>query len=201
MSPRMHLIFSCARPWNIPILATAYLDGMEPHPFEVRMHVALQGPERDPKGEGKQNEIVSYIPNDGWLMFLADDTDQHPSLFRRLGELIFENPNAGAFVFHQQRKGWPGNLLPCSPDSMKICQVCGGQVVWKREFLGDERFRKEDGGVADGRMIERKWAESPERFVFVSEVLMRFGSLEDDGISNPSKGLFRSDRGKFTTWE
>jgi hypothetical protein len=176
-APRLHIIMACARPWNIPRLAPAYLERMEAHPFEVRWHILLQGPEPDPKGVAKTNEALDQI-RDGWVLTLADDTDQHPSLFRRLGEVIATHPQAGAVVFSQDRHRGRHILRP-TPATMGPCHVCGGQVAWERQFLGDVRFDwDQHGGCADGHVIQRLHQAHPDRFVFVDEVLMRFGSLE-----------------------
>lgn len=177
MAERLHIIMPSNRPWNIARLSEAYLEKMEPHPFELRWHIMLQGPEPDPKGTRKTNEAIDFIPN-GWLMMLADDTDQHPALFRRLGEVVAKNPDAGAVVFSQDR--YRGKFtLHAHPNNMTPCHVCGSQVVWNREFLGSHRYEYEKyGGTCDGELIKKVFDLHPERFVFVDEVLIRFGSLE-----------------------
>ncbi len=60
MAERMHVIMSCSRPDNIPIIAPTYLK-MSPHPFELRWHICQQGPEPDPKGIAKNNEMLDMI--------------------------------------------------------------------------------------------------------------------------------------------
>lgn len=175
---RLHIIMPCNRPWNIPKLAPAYLERMEPHPFEVRWHIMLQGPDPDPKGCSKTNEAVDMI-RDGWLIMLADDTDQHPALFRRLGEVIGQNPEARAVVFSQHRAAGGRFTLTAGPQHMTPCHVCGSQVVWNREFLGDHRYHYElHGGTCDGVLVKTLFDMHPDRFVFVNEPLVRFGSLE-----------------------
>lgn len=150
---------------------------MEPHPFEVRWHILLQGPEEDPKGVNKVNEGIDQAP-DGWLMLISDDTDQHPALFRRLGETIAANPKAGAVVFSQDRHEGRFHLR-ARPDNMHPCHVCGGQIAWERAFLGTNRYNyAKHGGTCDGELIRFMYKQAPERFVFVEEVLTKFGSLE-----------------------
>lgn len=176
-APRLHIIMPSNRPWNIPKLAPRYLEKMRPHGFELRWHILLQGPEPDPKGCNKINEAIDDIRS-GWFMTLADDTDQHLSLFARLFDITQKNPDAGAVVFGQVRYGgrW---TLKAEPASMRPCHVCGGQVAWNREFFGDHRFDYEHhGGCADGVLIQHLHQLHPERFVFVPETLTKFGSLE-----------------------
>lgn len=176
-APRLHIIMPCARPHNIPKLAASYLQKWEPHPWEIRWHIMLQGPDSDPKGNHKCNEGVDCVP-DGWLMLIADDTEQHPSLLRRLAEVIEQNPQAGAVLFNQDRHAGR-SILMARPENMTPCYVCGGQIVWNREFLGPNRYNFEKhGGTADGELIRFMYRQAPERFVFVNETLMRFGSLE-----------------------
>lgn len=174
---RLHLIMACARPWNIPILAPKYLEKVKPHPFELRWYIFQQGPEPDRKGNLKLNEGIDMIPNNGWFMILSDDTYQHPELFFRIGEMLEERPDAGAIVFSQYRGG--GNFLRAHPNNMSPCNVCGGQVIFNREFVGDKRLKwEEHGGCSDGVLIQELFKEHPERFVFRDEVLCYFGSLE-----------------------
>lgn len=175
-APRLHLIMPCARPKNIVKLAPRYLEKMEPHPFELRWYIFLQGPEPDPKGSRKVNEAIDQITN-GWLMTVADDTDQHPALFRRLHEVIVDNPNAGAIVFSQDRRNGR-HVIKAAPENLRPCHCCGGQIVWNREFLGSHRFPPEHGGCADAALITTMYGNHPDRFVFVPETLTKFGSLE-----------------------
>jgi hypothetical protein len=134
----------------------------------------FQGPEPDYKGINKTNEGIECV-KDGWMLLLSDDTIQHPSLFRRLHEVVEAHPNAGAVVFNQVRGTW--HLQP-NPALMVPAQVCGGQVVWNREFVGDTRYDPAMGGITDGDMIKRLYDKAPDRFIFVREDLMYFGSLE-----------------------
>jgi hypothetical protein len=176
-APRLHIVMPCSRPENIPQLAAAYLKEMEPHPWEVRWHIMLQGPEYDPKGTAKVNEGIDDVRG-GWLMLISDDTDQHPALFRRLSETIEANPHAGAVVFNQDRHAGRSILL-AKPQNMTPCYVCGGQVAWKRDFLGTNRYDyAKHGGTCDGELIRFMYRQAPESFVFVNETLTRFGSLE-----------------------
>lgn len=175
-APRLHVLMACSRPQNIPLLVNAYLE-QEPHPFEVRWHILRQGPEPDPKGIRKVNEMLDLLPG-GWFMTVSDDTAQAPSLYRRLGEVIQSVPNAGAVVFSQVRKrgGW---IQHAAPENMAPYRVCGGQVIWRRDFVGDKRFDFEThGDTCDGVFIQEMFQAHPEGFVFHDEPLMYFGSLE-----------------------
>lgn len=175
-APRLHVLIPCARPWNIGIITQSYLQDMEKHPFEVRLHVLGQGPEPDPKGMFKVNEALAWIP-DGWVMFSTDDTFHYPSLFRRLHEVIRSNTHAQAVVFTEVRH-FGTSFLRAAPENMCLGNVCAG-VIWNRQLIGHNRFDFERHGEAcDGRFIEMMFRQHRSRFVFVDEPLVCFGRLE-----------------------
>lgn len=175
MSTRLHIIMPSNRPQNIPTLAPHYLQNMEPHPWELRWHILSQGPDADPKGINKTNEALTFI-KDGWLMMMSDDTYSHPALYRRLAEVILAHPGVGCVVFSQQRGA--GHVLVACPENMRPNYVCGSQVVWNRQFLGDDKYDSIYGGISDGVLVSHVYRRDPGRFVFIPEVLTYFGRLE-----------------------
>lgn len=176
MSPRLHIVMPCIRPWNLARIAENLFIHQERHPWEIRWHVMLQGPDTDPKGTLKTNEAISMIP-DGWVFLWADDTTHHSSLFRRLHEVIVANPSAGAVVFAQNRGD---RELHPSPDGMRVGMVCGSMVAYERAFLGDLRMDyAARAHECDGVLVEQLYARDSSRFVFVDEVLIGFNLLPD----------------------
>lgn len=182
MSERLHIIMPCARPWNIPVIAPAFLGlrsfAGEPvsHPFELRWHILLQGPEPDPKGVNKVNEALAMI-RDGWFATWSDDTVHDPRIFQRLGEAIAQNPNAVAVVFSECRPG--GGVLHAAPGEMLPCHVDGSQVIMRRDFLGDARMDyAQYKDQADGYLLKQLHDRAPKQFVFVDEVLVYYNRLE-----------------------
>jgi hypothetical protein len=178
MNERLSVIIPCSRPWNIPLIWHHYTTQQEPHVFELRFHFLLENREHgDPKGVFKLNEGLLQVP-DGWLIVPADDTLQHPSLFRRLGEVITEHPDCGAVVFSQQRGKDPGHVIHANKDTVIPGRICGGQICWKRSFIGDNRWNFDvhrEG--ADGYFAKMMHDQAPDKFVFIDEVLMYFDSL------------------------
>lgn len=176
MSDRFHIVTPVSRPQNLSRILDFYVSKMEPHPFEVRIHLAVQGPEPDPKGCHKVNEIIDMI-KDGWVITVSDDTLQHPALFRRVAEIQTQTPSVGAIVFGQLRG--PNCEFHSGPDKVHPCLICGGQIVYQRWILGNERF---DCGAlleqSDGYLIEKLYQAKPEAFVFSRELLMKFNSLD-----------------------
>lgn len=176
MTTRLHIVTSCVRPWNIPRIAEFYLCRMERHPFELRWHISVQGPDKDYKGCNKTNEAIDSI-KDGWLFFFADDTVQHQSIFRRLGEVVSANPDARVVVFSQQRGP---DVLRSNPECCIPGKVCGGMFAVEREFLGELRFDYPlYGSLCDGFLVQKLHEKDASRFVFVDEVLARFNSIEE----------------------
>lgn len=181
MIPRIYIVMPVSRPENLGRIAQYYLSDMEPHPFEIRWLIGMQGPEPDPKGINKENELIDMIPGVGWFLTQADDTFHDPSLFRRIAEIIEANPNAGLIAFSGQRG--PGGVLNACPENACVCHMCGSQIVIKKEFMGSDRFNYQEHGVlSDGRMIEHLKAKDPSRIVYVDELLTYFNRMEWDTI-------------------
>lgn len=185
---RLHLCMAVTRPHFLPIIMQGLLVDMEPHPFELRWHLAVQGPEPDPKGSRKFNEMVDAVPS-GWLYLMSDDTVPYPRFFRVLGETIEKNPNAGVIVVGQVRPigtsigataTYGGReLLHARKESVYPGAICGGQVVYERSLLGLRRYDHEHHlAASDGVLVSEMFRDHPERFVFVDQTLTRFNSLE-----------------------
>lgn len=173
MSERFHILTPCARPQNVARIWESIIQS-EPHPFEVRWHLALQGPEPDPHGINKTNELLDGAC-DGWVLTFADDSLLHPALMRRVSEIA--RPDVGAIVVTQQRRDFLGTLH-AGPDNMQIGRVSGDQIVWRREFLGEHRFDYATyAHCCDGALICERYQVDPERFVFMDEVLSWFNRL------------------------
>lgn len=184
---RLFLLIPSYRPHWAWRCVRFYLTEMEPHPFELRTIVASQNVYPDPCGIQKLNECLDLIDSDcpSWLFTFADDTIQHASLFRRLGETIEAKPHARAVMFDQvTRHAKDGTgVLRVGPNNCRPCHCCGGQVAWRRDFIGNNRFGyAEFGGRCDGEFIQARYRENPEAFVFVNEPLTYFGSFETEGV-------------------
>jgi len=179
MSPRLHLLMPCAYPERLPALLPSYTTAMEPHAWELRIHILLQGPDADPKGILKVNECLEEIRGDGgWFMTPSDDTIQHPALFRRMGEELAQNPDAVAIVVGQERRDGLGNLFAC-PEQVRIGRIDGMQTCWNRAWIKQERYEWEKWGMfCDGEFAVRMFARAPQRFIFIPEMLTRHNSLE-----------------------
>lgn len=188
MSPRLHIIMPVTRPKNVARIVHNYLVEQQPHPFELRWHLMVQGPEPDPKGYHKSNEGAAMCQS-GWLWFPSDDSLQPENLFRRLGELIAKHEYARAIVFSEHRPGvcpytggaWPKDkpqwMLIADPANMRRCHVDCTQVFFHhslKPYFNSNTPHNE----ADGAYIEGIYAERPDAFVFAPDDFVTFGSLD-----------------------
>ena len=188
MSERLHIVMPFTRPGNLDRLAQYYLVDMESHPFELRWHLMVQGPEPDPKGLNKVNEALRMF-NTGWVWAPSDDAIHERELFRRLSEVAQVHPAAGAIVFSERRRGvipwtgqpWPSGegVLRACPAEMHPCHIDGSQVFFRAELLrGIQLDTRRWPGEADGHFIVEVYKRFPLRFIFVDEPLIKFNSLE-----------------------
>ena len=172
---RLHIILPTAYYTNLAVVLPFFLQDMEPHPYELRIHLMAQGPEPDDKGLKKTNEAVEMI-KDGWLFMWADDTIPHPALFRRLHEITEKRPYLGAVCFATRRelRDRVSRDILLDLGSMLIQ---GGQVAWKREWLADSRYDANQGGVCDLLLAIKKLRTDPAKVFISDEVLTTFNSL------------------------
>lgn len=174
MADRLHLITPCCRAKNFVRMAEHYLCNMSPHPWELRWHVLVQGPEPDPYGCNKANECLDQISG-GWILFLSDDVLHDKSLFRRAHEIISGNPDCRAIVFWGYERGKPYK----NPPKSNICNNIG-QVFFQREFFGDERFNLATyGNNTDVVIVNNLYAKKPEAFILNDrkEMLIEYNNL------------------------
>ncbi len=186
MSERLHIVMPVSRPKNLHLILDNYLEHQLQHPFEIRWHLMLQGPEPDPKGYLKCCE-GAVLCSTGWLWFPSDDSLQETYLFRRLGEVMSANPHARAIVFSEKRGGvcpytggaWPldPGILFARPENMKRCHVDCTQVFFHHS-LKPFFNTKDYGDEADGGFIVDTYQKHQDLFVFSPDDFVLFGSLD-----------------------
>lgn len=179
MTERFHAIMPCSRPQLMPRVMRYWLEELDPHPFELRLHLMIQGPEPDPYGVRKINEMLRLLPNDGWVFTPSDDTVHAPELLAAVGAHA-GNHDCGAVVFSERRPPGDsaGELLIAAPENMRRSHVDGQQIIWRTSFIRGELFDFAGFGCqCDGAMVEKLYARSPGKFVFDPRVLINFNSL------------------------
>jgi len=149
----------------------------EPHDLNIRWHIGFQNKEDDLKGIEKVNELIDLIPVDpsNWVCFAADHTWIHQSFFRRLGELIRENPSKRGIIVSGERRDPNYRILHAQPKNIVPGKVCGSQCVYRRDLIGDERFnwdRYQSG--CDGELAKSLFERNRNDFLLVDEVLTSY---------------------------
>lgn len=110
------------------------------------------------------------LGDDYWLYFLDDDNLLHPGFWAKAIELIRDHPEAGMFIFQQERA--PG-IFP--EINLARCYVDMAQAVFRRSFIGDERFAMHY--EADGDFIMRLHDREPGRVKVDQTVLCYYNRL------------------------
>lgn len=187
---RLWMVTPAYRYWNIGRQMWRYMHEMEPHNLEVRIVFGIQGPERDPKGISKTSEMIDSIKDYAesnrqcWIMMNSDDALHKPPLFRRLEETIRANPQAGVIMFGTERHDGGAHhdangFCHANPESILRQDTQGMQFVWKKEFLGDQRYEPghPDDGTVDYRLAIKMYHQFPQKFVFIDEPLTTFNSM------------------------
>ncbi len=178
---------ACVRPQNLPLITQNLLIDQSAHPFEVRFHILLQGPEPDPKGALKLNEMMAMIDR-GWIHTPSDDTLQQPGLFSRLAKAIVDNPLAKVIIFSERRRSgpcpWTGgpwatepHVLIAAPGNIKRCFIDGSQAFYHASIKPIYPV-DESPDEPDGLLLERLWEQNPKWFAFVPDFFIEWGVLD-----------------------
>lgn len=171
----LHIIIPTNRREFISQIVQSVYDA-EPHGLEIRMHLMFQSNRTHHLSVAvdKANEATDMITS-GWIWFLSDDNKINPKLFRRITELINQHPEKECIVFSEEHHDPYPRILRASPNSVNPAEIGGCQYVIKRELIGSHRHDWEAyGGLCDGYFIRDIFRESPEKFLFIDEVLMTY---------------------------
>ncbi len=154
--------------------------------FTVRWHVTADPERRSPGGYAIRNEMLDELspvplPTDEWVWFLDDDTIAHPDILFRLDCLLARDPLLRAMIVAQTRPaGWaegcadPERLGNGAHLADGQCAFDTGQVIMRRDMIGDYRFRLERAG--DGYLYEDLLQDAPE-VAYINEVLAYYNAL------------------------
>lgn len=119
-------------------------------------------------GNVQRNFAIDRIES-GFVYFLDDDTVMHARLLE-----TFEKHKTN-MAFHQNFADGK-HRLDTGPQNMKPCCVDSGQVILKRETIGNHRWNPWDY-CADGHFIEACYQSDPKSFLFVPKVLSIYNAL------------------------
>ena len=169
MVTRLHILTACTRPENLPALAESIQAAMC-EPWEFCWHIRFDPARQHLGGHALKEDMLDQI-EDGWVVFLDDDTLMHPDLPRRVAEHL----DAAGVVVSQDRTASLGHMLWATPENMRLGGVDIGQVVLRRELIGDADMPPYYGG--DGTFLH-EILQGRDDIVYLDEALSLYNVLE-----------------------
>jgi hypothetical protein len=166
---RLHVLTACTRPQNLPILAESIAAAMC-EPWEVCWHIRFDPAREHLGGHKLKNDMLAQI-DDGWVVFLDDDTRMHSEVLRYVAEHL----DAAGVVVSQDRTASLGHMLWATPQNMQLGGVDIGQVVLRRSLIGEARMPPYYGG--DGTFLGEV-LQGRDDVVYLPEVLSYYNILE-----------------------
>jgi len=165
---RLHVLTACTRPHNLPDIAQSLRIAMC-EPWELCWHVRFDLACEHLGGHKLKQDMLAQI-TDGWVLFLDDDTVMHPDVLRRVAEHL----DADGVVVSQDRTASLGHMLWAAPQNMRLGGVDIGQVVLRRELIGDTEMPPYYGG--DGTFLQS--VAQGANLVYLDDVLSFYNALE-----------------------
>ena len=164
---RLTIITPCSRPQNLPAMAESIKPGRSM--FDVIWMVVFDNGEcKESINGGHQRNCALDAITDGWVYFLDDDTIIHPDFFSELAKA-----NTSAVAFEQDLGTW---IRKVAQSEMRVCHIDMGQVVIRRELIGNTRFIV-DQHIEDGLFIESIYKSNPNAWLFIDKPLCYYNKL------------------------
>jgi hypothetical protein len=113
----------------------------------------------------------------GYYHLLDDDNKMHPAFFKRISEVILENPGKMAFGFNQRRWDQHGDLR-ATPEKMFPGSMDNSMFVVRTEFIGPKRYDIKHAGCEDGWFFHELYKQDPSAWLFVNEFLAYFNYFQ-----------------------
>ncbi len=146
----IHILTAVTRKDNLPTIGDSIRVAAERCP-QVQLNWQLEADfDREyVGGQHPKNIMLGYI-TDGWVCILDDDTVMHPRFLQKVYRAYHHHPNVNAIVVSQKRT--TGVVMQARPENMRVGLVDAGQVVIRRDFIGDLLIPETYAG--DGEWIE-----------------------------------------------
>jgi hypothetical protein len=145
---KLHILTAVTRPENLPRLAESIAAASFTPEWEIVWHLRFDPLKQNVGGHAIKNRMLDGI-EDGWCWILDDDTVMHPELLGRLDRVLTEQPGTWALVVSQTRRD--GRYLEAAEGMVKVGYIDAGQVIMRRDFIGDHRIPTTYEG--DGRWL------------------------------------------------
>ncbi len=147
---KLHILTAVSRPQNLQTVQQSIwrAEDRERH-IKWTWHSEVDVDREHVGGQHLKNVMLGRI-TDGWVCILDDDTIMHPKFLQKVYRAYHHHPSVNAIVVSQRRT--TGVVLQARPENMKVGLVDAGQVVIRRDFIGDLLIPETYAG--DGEWIE-----------------------------------------------
>jgi len=135
------------------------------------------------------SDVVSSI-NSGWVVIMDDDNICYPNYFDVLNDEIKSNSKS-AYVYEQEVNGrdFTGlDIRKVGPEHMKLKHIDSAQYIIHTSL--HKRLRYEPGYDADGKFIEKLYAEHSDEFGFIGKPLCYYNALAVESKPRVPKVLY-----------
>ncbi len=175
---KLHVLTAVSRRENLDAIRSSMMvaNRREPH-VHVEWHTSMDPDRLHVGGQHLKNGLLADI-DDGWVCILDDDTVMHPKFLQKVYRAYHHHPSVVAIVVSQRRT--TNVVLQARPENMKVGLVDAGQVVIRRDFIGDLLIPETYAG--DGEWIECL-LYGRDDVHFMSEVLSLHNALSGIDVS------------------
>ena len=135
------------------------------------------------------SEVVSNC-NGGWVVIMDDDNICYPNYFDILNEQIRTNGKT-AYVYEQEVNGkdFTGlDIRKVGEQHMKLQHIDSAQYIIHTSLHNQLKY--ESGYDADGKFIEKLYAEYPDKFGFIEKPLCYYNALDKESKPRVPKVLY-----------
>jgi glycosyltransferase involved in cell wall biosynthesis len=135
------------------------------------------------------SEVVSNI-NTGWVVIMDDDNICYPNYFDILNDEIRTNVKS-AYVYEQEVNGkdFTGlDIRKVGEQHMKLQHIDSAQYIIHTSL--HRRLKYESGYDADGKFIEKLYAEHSDDFHFIEKPLCYYNALDKESKPRVPKVLY-----------
>ena len=135
------------------------------------------------------SEVVSNC-NGGWVVIMDDDNICYPNYFDILNEQIRTNGKT-AYVYEQEVNGkdFTGlDVRKVGKQHMKLQHIDSAQYIIHTSLHNQLKY--ESGYDADGKFIEKLYAEYPDKFGFIEKPLCYYNALDKESKPRVPKVLY-----------
>ncbi len=176
---RLHILTAVTRPHNLPEIGESIMEAKDRAPdVDLTWHRLFDRDREYVGGQVLKNRMLNNI-SDGWVCILDDDTIMHHQFLRKVSRHADAWRKAmNAIVVSQRRT--TNVVLKAAPENLKVGLVDAGQVVIRRNVIGNTRIPEYYAG--DGEWIQDLLYGQPD-VLFMPDVLSLHNALSGIDVS------------------